>query len=51
VTARLATIGYEVVDPQAALRAFQRHFRPARVNGRIDFETARRLEGLIERIG
>lgn len=51
VTARLAAVGYETVDVFASLRAFQRHFRPARVNGRIDFETARRLEGLIERIG
>ncbi len=48
VVARLAAVGYEVVDPVATLRAFQRHFRPARVNGRIDFETARILQGLIE---
>jgi N-acetylmuramoyl-L-alanine amidase len=48
VAARLAAVGYEVIDPIATLRAFQRHFRPARVNGRIDFETARLLGGLVE---
>lgn len=46
VAAMLAAIGYETVDRLASLRAFQRHFRPARVNGRIDFETARRLQAL-----
>ena len=29
------------------IKAFQRHFRPERVNGRIDFETVRRLAGLL----
>jgi N-acetylmuramoyl-L-alanine amidase len=48
VAARHAAVGYEVIDPIATLRAFQRHFRPARVNGRIDFETARLLGGLVE---
>lgn len=48
VCALLADIGYDTADPTAALRAFQRHFRPARVNGRIDFETARLLQGLTE---
>jgi N-acetylmuramoyl-L-alanine amidase len=50
IDAMLAAVGYEVVDRFAALRAFQRHFRPARVNGRIDFETARRLRGLVDLI-
>ncbi len=48
VCALLADIGYDTADPTAALRAFQRHFRPARVNGRIDFESARLLQGLTE---
>jgi N-acetylmuramoyl-L-alanine amidase len=48
ITAMLAAVGYETEDLAAALRAFQRHFRPARVNGRIDFETARLLGGLVE---
>ena len=47
----LFEIGYDVNDVTAALRAFQRHYRPARVNGRIDPETARRIVGLRELIG
>lgn len=46
IAAMLAAVGYETTDLVASLRAFQRHFRPARVNGRIDFETARRLLAL-----
>ncbi len=42
----LTTIGYDVSHLPHAVRAFQRHFRPSRVNGRIDFETARRVHGL-----
>lgn len=47
VTAMLAAFGYATEDRFAAIKAFQRHFRPERVNGRIDFETARRLTGLL----
>lgn len=43
----LSRIGYDVSDGVAALRAFQRHFRPERVNGRVDPETARRIAGLL----
>ncbi|WP_366553944.1 N-acetylmuramoyl-L-alanine amidase [Aquibaculum sediminis] len=41
----LATIGYGYLeeDLPAVLRAFQRHFRPARVDGHLDAETAGRL--------
>jgi N-acetylmuramoyl-L-alanine amidase len=46
----LHRFGWDVADLAAALRAFQRHFRPSRVTGRIDFETARRLRGLLELI-
>ncbi len=46
----LHRFGWDVTDPAAALRAFQRHFRPSRVTGRIDFATARRLHGLLELI-
>lgn len=46
----LKEIGYEVTDFSAALKAFQRHWRPARVTGRIDAETARRVFGLVEAI-
>ena len=44
----LGTIGYETEDMSATLKAFQRHFRPARVNGRLDFETARLIRGLAD---
>lgn len=43
----LARIGYEVVDLAATVRAFQRRFRPARVDGVLDVETARRMQGLL----
>lgn len=46
VRAMLDEIGYETDDLFATVRAFQRHFRPGRANGRIDFETARLIAGL-----
>ena len=46
----LREIGYDVTDFNAALKAFQRHFRPDRVTGRIDAETARRALGLVEAV-
>ena len=48
ITHMLADYGYETGNLFQTLQAFQRHFRPARVNGRIDFETARLLKGLLE---
>ncbi len=45
--ARLAEFGYAVGDPSAALSAFQRHFRPARIDGAWDGETAAILEVLL----
>jgi N-acetylmuramoyl-L-alanine amidase len=47
VAAMLAAFGYATDDRFAAVKAFQRHFRPERVNGRVDFETVRRLAGLL----
>ena len=41
--ADLAAIGYCVAAEDAAVAAFQRRFRPARVDGRLDSETAARL--------
>ena len=35
----LGRFGYDVADPHAALAAFQRHFRPKRVDGLPDRET------------
>lgn len=48
VRGSLALIGYEIEDLFATLTAFQRHFRPERVNGRLDFETARLIKGLAD---
>jgi N-acetylmuramoyl-L-alanine amidase len=48
VRCMLSTIGYEAGDLFATLKAFQRHFRPARVSGRLDRETARLARGLAD---
>jgi len=40
--AALRAIGYDLTDPRAAVIAFQRRFRPARFDGTVDEETARR---------
>jgi N-acetylmuramoyl-L-alanine amidase len=42
----LSAIGYETEDLFFTLKAFQRHYRPARVNGRLDWETARLVRAL-----
>lgn len=47
---RLAAIGYETSDPRATLAAFQRHFRPALCDGRLDRETWAMIVGLARRI-
>lgn len=49
VRGMLAAIGYDTSDLHLAVKAFQRHFRPSAVNGRIDFATARRLADLSAR--
>ena len=52
VSRMLAGYGYETRDPAAAIAAFQRHFRPQKVDGlvvgRADGETAGRLKRLLE---
>ncbi len=45
----LARYGYDVTDPVAATIAFQRHFRPADIAGRIDAETRGVLLALLRR--
>jgi N-acetylmuramoyl-L-alanine amidase len=45
--AALARYGYDVADAKAAVTAFQRHFRPARVDGVIDPETRAVLFALL----
>ncbi|MDA8230584.1 MAG: N-acetylmuramoyl-L-alanine amidase [Magnetospirillum sp.] len=47
----LAEYGYDVADPKAAIAAFQRHFRPSRVDGAMDGETAGRLARLLAAVG
>ncbi len=45
----LARYGYDTADAAAAITAFQRHFRPSRLDGVADAETAGRLIALLER--
>ena len=48
VVAMLAEYGYETVDLEKTVEAFQRRFRPARIDGIADAETAGRLRALID---
>ncbi len=47
VTRMLSCYGYDTSTPQAAIAAFQRHFRPERVDGVADPQTAGRLARLL----
>ena len=47
VKAMLADFGYETDDLAMTVTAFQRHFRPGRVDGTMDGDTAGRLRGLL----
>lgn len=51
VSPLLARYGYDVRDPQAALIAFQRHFRPRDCAGIADSETRSLLEWLLKKTG
>ena len=42
----LAEFGYETVDLHASATAFQRHFRPSRIDGELDGDCLRRLLAL-----
>ena len=42
----LAAAGYETADLPASIRAFQRHYRPARIDGEADSETVALCRGL-----
>ena len=42
----LAEIGYETVDLTATITAFQRRFRPARLDGALDAETGGRINAV-----
>ncbi len=45
-TILLQSFGYETIDMPATLKAFQSHFRPANISGKLDHETA----GLLKRL-
>lgn len=47
VRTMLAGYGYDITDPEAAIAAFQRHFRPQKVDGVADAQTAGRLQRLL----
>jgi N-acetylmuramoyl-L-alanine amidase len=47
VEAGLRTIGYPIPELATTLRAFQRHWRPARVDGVADLETRARIADLL----
>lgn len=47
ILAGLAHVGYDIWDPKAAATAFQRHFRPWKVDGHLDAETMGRLKALL----
>src|SRR5690606_39086143 len=47
----LARFGYETEDLAATLRAFQRRFRPVRIDGVADAETTGLLADLLRRVG
>jgi N-acetylmuramoyl-L-alanine amidase len=45
--AALARYGYDINEPEAAVRAFQRRFRPARFDGLVDAETRTILRNVL----
>jgi N-acetylmuramoyl-L-alanine amidase len=46
----LATYGYDINDLPAAITAFQRHFRPEKINGLWDDDCAARLAWLLSQM-
>lgn len=50
VRAMLGAFGYEVADLAATITAFQRHYRPARIDGVADGETVGVLKALLDHI-
>jgi N-acetylmuramoyl-L-alanine amidase len=47
-TSLLAEFGYETVDIAKTIEAFQRHFRPARIDGVADGETLGRISSALQ---
>lgn len=50
IGAALGTIGYDIADMEAAISAFQRHFRPSLVDGQADPETRRSIAAVLSLI-
>ena len=50
LTRELSEIGYDVSIFKATVKAFQRRFRPKKISGYIDSETARLILGLVKAI-
>jgi len=48
---RLARFGYDIAAPEAAILAFQRHFRPSRVDGCVDLESLSIAAALLRAAG
>ncbi|CCQ72826.1 N-acetylmuramoyl-L-alanine amidase [Magnetospira sp. QH-2] len=46
--AGLVEIGYELVDEEATITAFQRHYRPGLVDGVLDGETVGLIGGMLD---
>ena len=46
----LSDIGYDVSNIRATIEAFQRRYRPQLITGKLDFETASLISGLLEAI-
>jgi N-acetylmuramoyl-L-alanine amidase len=51
VAAMLAEYGYDVADVPAAIAAFQRRFRPERIDGAADADTVGRVAALLRLVG
>lgn len=45
----LSDYGYSLDNPQKTIEAFQRHFRPAKINGKWDDDCATRLASLLKK--
>ena len=50
-TILLKTFGYETIDMDKTLQAFQRHYRPSKIDGELDPETAGLLDRLSASVG
>ena len=47
----LSFLGYEIYDIGATIRAFQRHYLPSNISGRMDTQTSQTVNALLDLIG